>query len=343
MKITTIGLDLAKNVFQVHGADDLGRPLLAKRLRRGDVLKFFAKLEAPCLVGVEACGGAHHWAREISKLGHEVRMMPPQYVKPYVKRHKNDATDAEAICEAVTRPTMRFVPIKTIEQQSVLMLHRTRDLLVRQRTMLVNALRGQFSELGIVAATGIRNMPRLVEQIEATSETSVPALARTVLMIFVKQLEDIQKRICNLEAEICVWHKSNAASCRLSTIPGIGPLTASAIVATVADAKQFRSAREFAAWIGLVPRQNSSGGKERLGGISKKGDAYLRRLLIHGARSVLRWHKRRQGRTGEWIRAMLNRRPVNVVTVAQANKTARIAWALLASAETYRAPELISE
>ncbi len=337
MKITTVGIDLAKNIFQVHGADREGTPVLRRKLRRSGMLKFFEALE-PCLIGLEACGGAHHWARELIARGHDVRLMPPQYVKPYVKRHKNDVTDAEAICEAVTRPTMRFVPVKTVDQQSVLMLHRSRDLLVRQRTMLTNAMRGHFSELGIVVGQGRRNIGVLVELVRSMPEEHVPAIAREVLETLILQLEALQTRITDLEATLKSWHRSNPASQRLASIPGVGPITATAIVATVGDARQFKSGREFAAWIGLVPRQHSSGGKERLGGITKRGDAYIRRLLIHGARTVLRWRRQRKDTASAWLQGLLERRPVNIVTVAVANKSARIAWALLNRGETYKAP-----
>jgi transposase len=263
MQCTTIGLDVAKNVFQVHGVDSAGGPVIRRKLRRAEVLSLFEG-RPPCLVGLEACASAHHWGREIEKLGHEVRLMPPQYVRPYVKRNKNDATDAEAICEAVTRPTMRFVPIKSVEQQAVLMLHRSRDLLIRQRTALVNALRGHFAELGIVVGQGIRNVSKLVEKVTAASLERVPVIARAVLEVLVNQLGALQQQIRVLGAELLAWHRANRVSQRLATIPGVGPITATAIVATVTSATQFRSAREFSAWIGLVPRQHSSGGKQRL-------------------------------------------------------------------------------
>jgi transposase len=337
MQCTTIGLDVAKNVFQVHGVGSVGGAVVRRRLRRGEVLPFFED-RTPCLVGLEACASAHHWAREIAKLGHEVRLMPPQYVRPYVKRNKNDATDAEAICEAVTRPTMRFVPIKSIDQQAVLMLHRSRDLLIRQRTALVNALRGHFAELGIVVGQGIWNVAKLVEEVTTASLERVPTIARAVLEVLTSQLGELQQQIRVLEAELLAWHRANAASQRLATIPGVGPITATAIVATITSAAQFRSAREFSAWIGLVPRQHSSGGKDRLGGISKRGDAYLRRLLIHGARTALRWRGGSAAAGSTWIRGLLDRRPPNIAAVAIANKTARIAWAVLVRDEPYRSP-----
>ncbi len=269
MEITTIGLDIAKHVFQVHGVDKSGQAVLRRKLQRTDVLRFFEAL-APCLVGIEACGTAHHWARQIRDLGHEVRLMPASYVKPYVKRGKTDAADAEAICEALTRPTMRFVPIKTAEQQAVLMLHRTRELLVRQRTMLVNALRGHMAELGVTAPQGIGRVADLVAVLMAEDKVDVPVLARKALGELAAELEAQAKRVEEIEAAILAWHEDNETSRRLATIPGIGPITASAIVATVTDPSQFRSARQFAAWIGLVPKQNSSGGKQRQGGISKR-------------------------------------------------------------------------
>ncbi len=337
MESTTIGLDIAKRVFQAHGADATGKAVLRRKLQRAEVLAFFASLP-PCLVGIEACSTAHHWAREIRALGHEVRLMPASYVKPYVKRGKTDAADAEAICEAVTRPSMRFVPIKTAEQQAVLMLHRTRDLLVRQRTMLVNALRGHMAELGIIAPQGISRVGDLVAALLGEDETQLPKLARSALRGLASELEALGERVKEVEGAILVWHKDNEASRRLATIPGIGPITASAIVATVTDPTQFHSARQFAAWIGLVPKQNSSGGKERQGSISKQGDRYLRRLLVLGATAVIRHAWTKVTAETAWLRGVLDRRPVRLASVAQANKTARIVWALLARGESYRAP-----
>ncbi len=337
MKITTIGLDIAKRVFQVHGADASGKGQLRRKLQRTDVLTFFASLP-PCLVGIEACSTAHHWAREIRALGHEVRLMPASYVKPYVKRGKTDAADAEAICEAVTRPTMRFVPIKSAEQQAVLMLHRTRDLLVRQRTMLVNALRGHMAELGIIAPQGISRVADLLAVLMGEDGAKLPRLGRQALQGLAAELEAVGDRVKQIDAAIMAWHKENEASRRLATIPGIGPITASAIVATVTDPAQFQSARQFAAWIGLVPKQNSSGGKERQGGISKQGDRYLRRLLVLGATAVIRHARTKATAETAWLRGVLDRRPVRLASVAQANKTARIVWALLARGEIYRAP-----
>jgi len=329
MKITTIGLDLAKSVFQVHGVDAEGRAVSCKRLRRGQLLDFFKALE-PCLVGMEACGGAHHWAREIMALGHEVKLMPPQYVRPYVKRNKTDAADAEAICEAVRRPNMHFVPVKTLEQQSILMLHRGRELLLRQRTMLINALRGHLAELGLVARQGRGGVDDLVQTMAEADE--MPSLARRVLDHLAEELREIETRLKEMEKELLAWHKASEASQRLATIPGIGPITATALAATAGDGRAFKSGRQFAAWLGLVPGQHSSGGKPRLGGISKKGDGYLRRLLVHGARTQTRW----RDRASPWFQELLGRRPVNVAVTALANKNARIAWALLNRDETFR-------
>jgi transposase len=335
MELTTVGLDIAKRVFQAHGADASGKAVLHRKLQRPEVLKFFASLPS-CLVGIEACSTAHHWAREIMALGHEVRLLPASYVKPYVKRGKTDAADAEAICEAVTRPTMRFVPIKTAEQQAVLMLHRTRDLLVRQRTMLVNALRGHMAELGVIAPQGISRVADLVAVLLGENETTLPKLARQALCGLAADLEVLGGRVKAVEVAILAWHKDNEASRRLTTIPGVGPITASAIVATVTDPTQFHSARQLAAWIGLAPKQNSSGGKQRQGGISKQGDRYLRRLLVLGATAVIRHARTKDTAEMAWRRGLLDRRPVRLASVAQANKTARIIWSLLIRGGTYR-------
>ena len=333
--ITTIGLDLAKSVFQVHCADRDGQPVMRKKLRRAQVLEFFRKLP-PCLVAMEACSSAHHWARSLQDLGHEVRLIPPQYVKPFVKTNKNDATDAEAICEAAMRPTMRFAPIKSAEQQAVLSLHRARDLLVRQRTMLINALRGHCGEFGIITSVGACNIGKLIEIIEDREDKRIPELARETLLLLIEQMRAVEVRIGALEKKLKAWHRTNEASCRLETIPGIGVITATALVATIGDASQFQSGRQLAAWLGLVPKQNSSGGKDRLGRISKRGDRYLRRLLVHGARAVLRWTRARKQERSGWVQALLARRPTNVVLVAMANKTARVVWAMLRREQTYR-------
>jgi transposase len=332
--ITTVGLDLAKHVFQVHGVDEAGGVVVRKQLRRGQVLAFFSRIP-PCLVGLEACATAHHWARELTALGHKTRLMPPSYVKAYVKRNKHDVADAEAICEAVRRPSMRFVPIKTAEQQSALMMHRARDLLIRQRTMLVNALRGHLAEFGLIEAQGLHKVVRLIAIVMDEKDGRVPEIARQVLKVIVNQIEDTQTRIAGLEMQVLAWHKSNPVSQRLATIPGIGPIIATAIAATVADPSIFRSGREFAAWLGLVPRQNSTGGKARLGGISKRGDSYLRRLLVNSAHTVLLCSK--QAKTDPWLTSLLSRKPRLVAAVALANKTARVAWAIMSRQDTYHA------
>lgn len=338
-KVTTVGLDLAKSVFQVHAADQDGRPVVRKKLRRAQVISFFANL-APCLIGMEACASAHYWTRELQALGHEVRLIPPQYVKPFVKTNKNDAADAEAICEALVRPTMRFAAVKSAEQQSLLMLHRARELLVRQRTMLINALRGHCGELGIVAAQGAPKVADLIEVIEDPEDQRVPMLAREALGSLIDQLRMAQVQIVGLEKKLLVWHRANEASRRLETIPGVGVITATALVATIGDASQFHSGRQLAAWLGLVPRQYSSGGKERLGRISKRGDGYIRRLLVHGARADLRWSRHRKEQRSLWQESLLARRPTNVVLVAMANKTARVVWAMLSRGETFRTEAL---
>ena len=335
-KVTIVGLDLAKSVFQVHGGDKEGRPVVRKKLRRGQVLAFFAGL-SPCLIGLEACASAHYWARELRALGHAVRLIPPQYVHPFVKTNKNDATDAEAICEALMRPTMRFAAVKSAEQQSVLMLHRARDLLVRQRTMLINALRGHCGEFGMVVAQGASKVTILIEMIEDRDDARLPALAREALGSLVEQLRMAQTQILDLEKQLKAWHRTTEASRRLEAIPGVGVITATALVATIGDASQFHSGRQLAAWLGLVPRQYSSGGKARLGRISKRGDGYLRRLLVHGARADLRWSRHRKERRSVWQESLLARRPTNVVLVAMANKTVRVVWAMLSRGEAFRA------
>ena len=332
-EIRTIGLDLAKNIFQVHGVDEVGAVVVRKQLRRDQVMKFFAALP-PCLVGLEACATAHYWARELKALGHEARLMPPQYVKPYVKRNKNDVADAEAICEAVRRPSMRFVPIKTTDQQSALLMHRGRELLVRQRTMLANALRGHLAEFGLITAQGLHKVAGLIAIVRDDQDGRVPDIARQVLLAIAEQIAELETRIAAIEAQIMAWHRSNPVSQRLATIPSIGPIIATAIAATVADPGEFRSGREFAAWLGLVPRQNSTGGKARLGGISKRGDSYIRRLLVNGAHAVMLRSK--AAKVDPWLIALRGRRPRLVVAVALANKTARIAWAIMRREDTYR-------
>jgi transposase len=338
MQITTIGLDIAKNVFQVHGIDAAEKVVVRKQLRRSQVLAFFKALP-PCLIGMEACAAAHYWAREFTKLGHKVRLMPAKHVKPYVKRNKNDAADAEAICEAVRRPTMRFVQIKSAEQQSRLMLHRARDLLMRQRTQVINALRGHLAEFGIVAAQGIAGLKELLKIIARDDDARFPVEAHATLIVLAAQLQAVQTMIGSIEKRIMAQHRASEKSRRLETIPGIGILGASAIDATIVDPKAFRSGRDFAAWIGLVPRQDSTGGKQKLGHISKQGDRYLRRILVVGAHSVLRRVKLDPHKY-PWLTQLMARRPFKVVAVALANKMARMAWALLVKGGTYRAPLL---
>ncbi len=332
-EVTTIGLDLAKHVFQVHGVDAEGATVLRKQLRRAQVVPFFSRLPR-CVVGMEACGTAHYWARELRALGHEVRLMPAQYVKAYVKRNKNDAADAAAICEAVVRPTMRFVAVKTAEQQAAVLLHRGRERLVRQRTGLVNALRAHLAEFGIIAPQGLRNVGRLIAIVRDEDDARLPDLARQVLEVLATQIEQLEVSVAAIEKQLMAWHKSNPVSQRLATIPGIGPIIATAIAATVTEPSGFCSGREFAAWLGLVPRQNSTGGKVRLGGISKRGNRYLRRLLINGACANLLRSKATNA--DPWVIGLRRRRPSLVVAVALANKTARIAWAVMQRKENYQ-------
>ena len=331
--ISMIGLDLAKNVFQVHGVDATGAVVLRRQLRRGQVEKFFAQLP-PALVGLEACGSAHHWGRVIGRYGHQVRLMPPAYVKPYVKRNKNDGRDAEAICEALSRPTMRFVPVKSVEQQVALAVHTTRALLVRQRTMLANALRGMLSELGIVAAQGVKGLRELMVLLTQPSE-EVPDLMRGALLVLARQWEALDAAERVLERQIKQAAAADRDARRLMAVPSVGPIIASAVLAKVADARVFRSGRDFAAWIGLTGRDRGTGGKPRPGPISKQGDRMLRALLINGASAHLR-QARRRGVKDPWLRALLARRPYKVAMVALAAKTARIIWAMLATGQHYR-------
>jgi transposase len=336
--VITIGVDLAKNVFQVHGVDAEGAVVVRRQLRRGQVLPFFKK-QAPCLVGMEACATSHHWGREIEALGHEVRLMAPRYVKPYVKRNKNDAADAEAICEAVTRPTMRFVEIKTPEQQSALMLHRTRHLFVRQRTTLINAMRAHLAEFGIVAGVGRLGVERLVQVIEDGEDDRVPPMARECLMALRAQLDLVKHQVLDADRRILAWHRASEVSQRLDDIPGVGPLIATALVASVPDPHAFKSGRDLAAWIGLTPRQNSTGGKERLGHISKAGNRYLRMLLVAGALSVIRRAKQAGYSRRPWLTKLLERRSTKIAAIALANKNARTAWAMMAQGTFYKEPD----
>lgn len=335
--ISTIGLDLAKSVFQVHGVDAAGQVVVRRQLKRRYVLAFFEKLPR-CLIGIEACASSHHWSRELQALGHTVRLMPPAYVKPYVKRQKNDATDAEAICEAVTRPNMRFVATKTPEQQSGLALHRTRHLLIRQQTSVINAIRAHLAEFGIVAPVGRRGVEELLRVITDPADKRVPEVVRGCLAALGSQLFSLKKQILDFDRMILAWHRSNQTSKRLNCIPGVGPLLATALVTSVADPKTFRSGRNFSAWIGLVPKQYSSGGRERLGSISKRGDRYLRSLFVAGALAVIRYAKIHGTKHRPWLTALLARRPTKVAAIALANKLARMVWAMMATGERYNYP-----
>ena len=339
--ITTIGLDIAKSVFQVHGVDAAGQVVIRRQLKRRYVLAFFQKLQ-PCLVGIEACATSHHWSRELQVLGHTVRLMPPTYVKPYVKRQKNDATDAEAICEAVTRANMRFVATKTAEQQSGLVLHRTRHLLIRQQTAVINAIRAHLAEFGIVASMGRNGGEELLHVVADPSDKRVPAIARACLAALGAQLHTLKERILEFDRMIKTWHRSSEISLRLDDCPGVGPVLATALVATVADPKAFRSARSFSAWIGLVPKQHSSGGKNRLGSISKQGDHYLRSLFVAGALAVIRYAKIHGTRRRPWLTALLARRPTKVAAIALANKIARMGWAMMTRDERYKEPAALA-
>ena len=335
--ITTVGLDIAKSVFQVHGVDAAGQVVIRRQLKRRYVLMFFQKVPA-CLVGIEACASAHHWSRELQALGHTVRLMPPAYVKPYVKRHKNDATDAEAICEAVTRPNMRFVATKTPEQQSCLTLHRTRHLFIRQQAAVINALRAHLAEFGIVAPVGRNGVEQLLGVAADSTDKRLPEVARACVAALGAQLRMLKAQILQFDRMIMLWHRSNEASRRLDDIPGVGPALATALVASIADPKVFRSGRDFSAWIGLVPKQKSSGGKDRLGSISKRGDRYLRSLFTTGALAVIRYAKIHGTRHRPWLTALLARRPTKVAAIALANKMARMAWAMMARGERYKEP-----
>jgi transposase len=335
-EITTIGLDLAKSIFQAHGADASGAVVFRKKLRRDQLLAFFAA-QPRCVVAMEACAGAHHWARELAALGHQPRLIPPSYVKPFVKRQKNDMADAEAICEAAQRPTMRFVAPKSAEAQGAAVVFRTRDLLVRQRTQLINALRGHLAEFGIIVRQGPGHAIRLIELV-ADPTTDLPDQARPVLAVIADSLQAVQSKISVLDREIAVRAKTDPVAKRLMTIPGIGPVVATALVALAPAASTFRRGRDFAAWVGLTPKQHSSGGKERLGQISKMGERSLRRLLILGASSAAKAAARDPSRATPWLARMLSRKPRMLVTVALANKIARIVWALMAHGGSYRAP-----
>jgi transposase len=335
MKLTTIGIDLAKNVLQVHGADDKGKTVMKKQLKRAQVLPFFANL-TPCRIGMEACGSAHYWARKLQALGHTVQLIAPQYVKPFVKRNKNDAADAEAICEAVTRPNMPAVPIKNAEQQAILSVHRARQGFVKARTAQANQIRGLLAEYGITIPQGISHIAKRVPEIIEDGEIELPGSFRLLIQRLVDHLKELDRQVGELETVIQLWHRENAASQKLAKIPGIGPITASAMVASIGDAKNFKDGRQLAAWLGIVPRQHSTGGKSTLLGISKRGDTYLRTLLIHGARAVIRVAERKAA-ADPWLKSLLARRNKNVAAVALANKNARTIWALLVHDREYEA------
>ena len=335
MKLTTIGMDLAKSVFQVHGADEKGKPVLKKQLKRAQVLAFFANL-VPCKIGMEACGSAHYWARKLQALGHTVQLIAPQYVKPFVKRNKNDTADAEAICEAVGRPNMPAVPIKNASQQAILSVHRARQGFVKARTAQANQIRGLLAEYGIAIPQGIGHIAERVPAIIEDGENDLPGSFRLLIQRLVDHLKELDRQVGELELEIQRWHRDNAASQKLAKIPGIGPMTASALVASIGDARNFENGRQLAAWLGIVPRQHSTGGKPTLLGISKRGDIYLRTLLIHGARAVIRVAEHKPG-ADPWLKGLLARRNKNVAAVALANKNARTIWALLAHDREYEA------
>lgn len=335
MKITTVGIDLAKNVFQVHGVDERGKAVLKKQLRRDQMATFFVNLP-PCLIGMEACSSAHHWARKLQGMGHTVRLMAPQFFKPYVKSNKNDAADAEAICEAVGRPNMRFVPVKNVEQQAVLALHRVRQGFVKARTAQANQIRGLLGEFGMIIPQGIGYIASRVPDLIEDASNELPGTFRLLVQRLLDHLKELDRQVDELEAQILAWHRSSELSCKLAQVPGIGPITASALVASIGDAKNFDNGRQVGAWLGLVPRQHSSGGKSNLLGMSKRGDTYLRTLLIHGARSVI-YRAGQRTESCQWINGVVNRRNKNVAAVALANKNARIVWALLAHDRHYQA------
>jgi len=334
MKITTVGIDLAKSVFQVHGVDEHGKVVLRKQLKRAQFALFFSNLP-PCLIGMEACGSAHHWARKLQFFGHTVKLIAPQFVKPYVKSNKHDFADAEAICEAVARPNMRFVPVKNLEQQSILSLHRARQGFVKARTAQANQIRSLLAEFGLVVPKGITNVPRQIPLVLAEAEGELPGVFRQLIDGLLAHFHALHRQVTEMEVQIKAWHRDNEASRKLAEIPGIGPLGATALVASIGDAKSFKNGRQLAAWLGLVPRQHSTGGKQNLLGISKRGDVYLRTLMIHGARSAILATQRKPGNTS-WLAKLLDRRHPNVAATALANKNARVVWALLAHDREYQ-------
>lgn len=336
MTITTIGIDLAKDVFQVHGIDERGKVILRKQLKRAQMAPFFASL-APCLIGMEACGSAHYWARKLLSLGHVVKLMAPQFVKPYVKTNKHDVADAEAICEAVQRPTMRFIPIKNVEQQAILAVHRARQGLIKARTAQANQVRGLLREFGLVVPVGINFIYQRVPLLLDQASNELPGVFRELILQLLEHMKGLDRQVNELERQIHVWHRSNELSRKLEKVPGIGPITASALVASIGDAKSFANGRQLAAWLGLVPKQHSTGGKTNLQGISKRGDVYLRTLLIHGGRAIIRCAGQKTPTANSWLDRILARRHKNVVTVALANRNARIVWALLAHDREFRA------
>ena len=333
MHVTTLGIDLAKNVFQVHGIDEHGKVILKKQLKRAQMAPYFINLP-PCLIGIEACGSAHHWARKLQAMGHTVRLMAPQFVKPYVKTNKNDLADAEAICKAVGRPNMRFVPIKNVEQQAVLSLHRVRQGFVKARTAQGNQIRGLLAEFGIIIPQGINNIGSRVPELIEDASNELPGSFRVLVQRLLDHLKELDRQVDELEAQIQAWHRNSDLSTKIAQVPGIGPISASALIASIGDAKNFDNGRQLAAWLGLVPKQHSTGGKSNLLSISKRGDTYLRTLLIHGARSVM-YHAAKKPESCSWVSAVVNRRNKNVAAVALANKNARIVWALLAHDRRY--------
>ena len=340
-QISIIGVDLAKRVFQVHGVDKDHHVIVQKQLSRSEVVAWFNKQE-PCLVGMEACATAHYWGQELRKLGHQVKLIPPAYVKPYVRRQKNDRADAAAICEAVSRPSMRFVEVKSKEQQAIQVLHRTRELLIQQLTQTGNALRAHLAEFGWVFPLGNVGVYKAIRTVQETTNADLPAIAQQAMFSLVGQLKVLKQEIMKLDKQMAAWHKAHADSQRLATIPGIGAVTASAILAAIGSGTQFKSGREFAAWVGLVPRQSSSGGKERLGHISKKGNIYLRKLLVLGATTQLRGKYIERAPGGQWFGQLVRRKAARVASVALANKMARVAWAVLTKGQKYVASAALS-